>query len=349
MLTKSEKIYLIQCYGTGKSSMQYVLAEFNEKYPNTVLTICKAWRLVKAFLKTGSVINEIRPKKKYDEDDAATLVAVDSLIGNPKLSLRKRAGDTGISKSLICKIYKENKIFAFKPRFLQNLEEGDDARRLYFCMIMGEKLIENRFFHRNIIFSDEATFTTNGVVSSQNCRYWSDTNPNFRIVTKSQYSKRVNVWCAISYNGIIGPYFIDGRLNQHKYLNLLETFFQQYLNTLPWDERERLYFQQDGCPAHSTQIVRQWLDNNFPEKWIGRLGPIPFPPRSPDLTNCDFYLWGHLKQIVYSHDITTDVNVLKERITNAVNSIHLQAIRNSYNEFKKRVEICAANGGTWIE
>lgn len=305
--------------------------------------------IVKRFIKTGNVNKETKQKEQYNEDDEATLLTMDSLRENPKLPLRKRASDTGISKSLICKIFKENKIFAFKPRFRHNLEYGDEDKRLYFCMLLGEKFIEDRFFHRHIIFSDEATFTTNGVVSSQNCRYWSDTNPNFRIVTGSQYSKRVNVWCAISYNGIIGPYFIEGKLNQHKYLNLLETFFHEYLHTLPLDERARLYFQQDGCTSHSTQIVRNWLNNNFPEKWIGRFGSFPYPPRSPDLTICDFYLWGHLKQIVYSHNLTTDVNVLKERITNAVNSINLQAIQNSYKEFKKRVEMCAENGGTWVE
>ena len=86
-----------------------------------------------------------------------------------------------------------------------------------------------------------------GVLSSQNCRYLSDTNPNLRVFTDSQYSNRVNAWCAISYNGIIGPYFFDGKLNQYKYLNLLQTFFHEYLHTLRLDERARLDFQQDGC------------------------------------------------------------------------------------------------------
>jgi hypothetical protein len=29
-------------------------------------------------------------------------------------------------------------------------------------------------------------------------------------------------------------------------------------------------------------------------------GPVVWPPRSPDLTTADFYLWGHLKSMVYA-------------------------------------------------
>jgi len=35
------------------------------------------------------------------------------------------------------------------------------------------------------------------------------------------------------------------------------------------------------------------------ERWIGRGGPIPWPPRSPDLNSLDFFFWGYLKETVY--------------------------------------------------
>ncbi|KAJ8938602.1 hypothetical protein NQ318_020864 [Aromia moschata] len=49
-----------------------------------------------------------------------------------------------------------------------------------------------------------------------------------------------------------------------------------------------MFFQQDGCPAHHAVIVRNWLNSEFNEHWIGRDGPILWPPRSPDLTILDF-------------------------------------------------------------
>ena len=30
-----------------------------------------------------------------------------------------------------------------------------------------------------------------------------------------------------------------------------------------------LYFQQDGAPAHYAVSVRKWLDEHFPDRWIG--------------------------------------------------------------------------------
>ena len=41
------------------------------------------------------------------------------------------------------------------------------------------------------------------------------------------------------------------------------------------------------------------LNESFPNRWLGRGGPVAWPPRSPDLTPLDYYLWGHMKTLVY--------------------------------------------------
>lgn len=48
----------------------------------------------------------------------------------------------------------------------------------------------------------------------------------------------------------------------------------------------------DGAPAHFSHNVRDYLKVTFQENGIGRGGHISWPPRSPDLNPCDFYLWG---------------------------------------------------------
>jgi hypothetical protein len=40
----------------------------------------------------------------------------------------------------------------------------------------------------------------------------------------------------------------------------------------------------DGAPAHFDRVVRDHLNERFHERWIGRGGPVSWPPRSPDLT-----------------------------------------------------------------
>jgi hypothetical protein len=39
-------------------------------------------------------------------------------------------------------------------------------------------------------------------------------------------------------------------------------------------------------------------EREFPRPRLGRGGPIAWPPRSPDLTPLDFFLWGYVKDQV---------------------------------------------------
>ena len=66
--------------------------------------------------------------------------------------------------------------------------------------------------------------------------------------------------------------------------------------------------------------MREWLDNTFPGMWIGRRGPVEWPPRSPDLTPPDFFLWGYLKDKVYAQRPQT-IDELKEIIVAECNAI----------------------------
>jgi hypothetical protein len=48
----------------------------------------------------------------------------------------------------------------------------------------------------------------------------------------------------------------------------------------------------DGAPAYFTCYVKQFSDSHYPDRWRGRNEPVLWPPRSPDLTPIDFYLWS---------------------------------------------------------
>jgi hypothetical protein len=61
-----------------------------------------------------------------------------------------------------------------------------------------------------------------------------------------------------------------------------------------------VFFQQDGAPPHWNLIVRASLNQRFPNRWIGRASPISWPTRSPDITPCDFFLWGYGKDCTES-------------------------------------------------
>ncbi|GFT90323.1 hypothetical protein TNCV_193241 [Trichonephila clavipes] len=57
-------------------------------------------------------------------------------------------------------------------------------------------------FHKRILFSDEAHFWLNGYVNKQNCRIWSEANPQVYVETPL-HPKKLTVWCALWAGGIL--------------------------------------------------------------------------------------------------------------------------------------------------
>src|SRR3978361_2105044 len=86
------------------------------------------------------------------------------------------------------------------------------------------------------------------------------------------------------------------RLNGQNYLHFLQHTLPDLLDDIPLLLRQNMWFMQDGAPAHSPINVRQHLNLRFPNRWIGRGedAPVSWPPLSPDMTPCDYFLWGAL-------------------------------------------------------
>jgi len=61
----------------------------------------------------------------------------------------------------------------------------------------------------------------------------------------------------------------------------------------------QMYFQHDGAHTHYTWHVKEYLHESFHNSWLGHVRPLALPPRLPDFTPCDFYLWGLMKALVY--------------------------------------------------
>ncbi|GFW41525.1 hypothetical protein TNCV_4034421 [Trichonephila clavipes] len=57
-------------------------------------------------------------------------------------------------------------------------------------------------FHKRILFSDEAHFWLNGYVNKQNCRIWSEANPQVYFETPL-HPEKLTVWCTLWAGGIL--------------------------------------------------------------------------------------------------------------------------------------------------
>ena len=158
----------------------------------------------------------------------------------------------------------------------------------------------------------------------------------------------VNVWAGIIGNNLIGPFVFEERLNGEIYLQFLQQNLNNLLEDVPLDRRMQMWYMHDGAPPHFNRLVRQHLTNVFGPRWIGRGGPVLWPPRSPDLNPLDFYFWGHLKELVYSTPVNSREQLLA-RITQHSNEVRHNAgilfavQRENLRRLRKCIEVRGAH------
>jgi hypothetical protein len=97
-------------------------------------------------------------------------------------------------------------------------------------------------------------------------------------------------------------------------------------------------------PPHYLIEVRDFFNNRFPGRWIGRTGSIAWPPRSSD-----FFLWGFIKDRVYVPPLPANLTEPKARITAAVAEVTPDMLDRVWLEIDFRWDVCSITNGNHIE
>ena len=74
-----------------------------------------------------------------------------------------------------------------------------------------------------------------------------------------------------------------------------------------------------------------------------------WPPRSPDLTPCDFFVWGFVKDTVFVPPLPAYLQDLRNRITAAVALVDRDMLTRMWNEIDYRIGVCRITEGGYIE
>ena len=133
----------------------------------------------------------------------------------------------------------------------------------------------------------------------------------------------INVWAEIIGDRLLGPVVLPQRLNRETYLAFLQNILPPLMENVPLTIQQTMWLQHDGAPAHFRINVRRHLNIIFPRCWIGQGVPVAWPARSLNLSPLDFYLWGHLKGIVYSETVS-DIQTHQQHVHVASDTIQKQ-------------------------
>ena len=87
---------------------------------------------------------------------------------------------------------------------------------------------------------------------------------------------------------------------------------------------------------------------------VGRTGQeddalTRWPPRSPDLTPYDFFLWGFVKDTVFVPPLPANLEDLRNRITAAVTLVDRDMLTRVWNEMDYRIDVCRITKGGHIQ
>lgn len=283
MASVQEKAQVVVWYSDFKSIVM-VQREFRRVYGKAAPDAkrIKAWH--SQFLDTGSVIKRHGGGRRVSDEQVENVRQ--AFQRSPSKSIRQASRELQMPRATVHRVLRKRlQLYAYKLQILQALKPDDKLRRYEFACEMIERIDQNPDFLSGVMFSDEATFHVSGTVNTHNVRIWGSQNPH-TIREKVRDSPKVNVWCGLMCNRIIGPFFFaEKTVTGATYLDMLQMFaFPQVEDLQP-----NIWFQQDGAPPHWSLDVRGALNETFAGRWIGRDGPINWPPRSPDITPLDFY------------------------------------------------------------
>jgi hypothetical protein len=350
--TNEEYYDMLMALGECQGQPYVAARRYEELYPNrarhpTALTIIGASQRL---YETGSVL----PRKKdcgrrRNERNLRNVERVLRAVEQePETSVRVIAREHDLSHSTVHRILKEEKLHAYHYTRVQELREEDYGRRKTFCQNFLRRVDEDPQFPSRVIFSDESLFTREGIFNSHNMHTWSDENPRITRARNFQTRWKLNVWAGIMGTNILGPVILPDILNGASYMEFLSENIPDFLEEIPLANRNKIIFQQDGAGPHNARIVTNFLNEQFPGRWMGRYGPIRWPARSPDLNPLDFFLWGYCKEIIY-RKLPEDVEDLNDKLHHAIWSIDDDILEKTQINLLRRMRACITMDGGHFE
>ncbi len=274
---KRDAIIELHCAGHSPPTIHNLL-----KYDRSTIH-----RVIKRFDMRGDAKRKFHDPRSDRKRTPKFLSSLNKAVKrSPGTPMSVHAKNLNTSSSTISRALKElgYKSYALRVRHLLT-ESQKDAR-----VRKGKKLLnllKKGEFGDLRFFSDEKIFTVDITINRRNKRWICKEASEVPMVFRSKKPASVMVLGVISTNGDVMPphFFKPGQMvNKEVYLEVIRDVVKHWMDSVA---RDKSYtFQQDSAPAHKSNLVQNWMKDNLPNFWDVQT----WPPSSPDLNPCDFYL-----------------------------------------------------------
>ncbi|KAJ4429110.1 hypothetical protein ANN_26111 [Periplaneta americana] len=156
-------------------------------------------------------------------------------------------------------MFRRQKWHPYKLQLIQALAENDIQSRIIFYNAVILCIQQQPDFIRQVLWSDESTFTNTGAVNWHNMVYWADRNPRW-------FHEQIR-WSGILGNSIIESLFLEDDLNGERFLDFLQTRLidGDLLKDVPLQLATHHWLHMVGAPAHYHLMVQAFLHFTCPK------------------------------------------------------------------------------------
>ncbi|KAJ6648705.1 hypothetical protein Bhyg_03936 [Pseudolycoriella hygida] len=305
-------------------------------------------------------------------------IVKEEFSNNPRQSLKLASQGLQISKTSIHVMLRKKLHWKpYKTQKRHKIPERCVLPRVTKTSSFISAFYEDPNLLNSIWFTDESHFELVPTLNSQNNRFWAPEQP-YETIQTELHPQKTTAWGAISTqatkshysvipirnvtNAIVNPQghsllgifltFFDETVKQCNYVKMLQEEFIPFLHNN--DILQHSYLMQDGATPHTCNATLDLLNQYFGERivsgrYVERFGyGLSWPAYSPDLSPCDFFLWGYLKGRVYRNRPTT-IDELKAEILRCGSEVPQDMLIRVMGNFKKRLEAVQVAQGRNIE
>jgi len=130
----------------------------------------------------------------------------DEVNRDPETSTRVLAHQFGVHYSSVWRTINTEDLYPYHCLRIHGLENVDHQQCVQFCRWLLHNEVEDCGFLQSILWTEESTFTREGVFNVQNSHHYSQENPHLVRQQRFQCRFSINVWMGIIDGVLIGPF-----------------------------------------------------------------------------------------------------------------------------------------------